>query len=247
MKIVAVVQTRMGSTRLPGKVLMDIGGATCLARVVRRLSRAKQISQIVIATTTSIADDVIVRTSQDLGVGYFRGSEQDVLSRYVGAAEKFCADAIVRITSDCPLIDPEIVDRVVVEAVAAEVDYASNCSPRTYPRGLDTEFVTSLALHAANPIADQPHQREHATPIFNERPDLFRTCFVCGDHDYSQYRWTLDTPEDLQLIRAIYARFNGSDDFSWQDVISLMKRSPCLASINAHIVQKPVHQVEAIH
>ena len=247
MKIVAVIQARMGSTRLPGKVLMNIGGATCLARVAARLSRAQRIDQIVIATTTSSSDDVIVRAAEGLGVECFRGSEQDVLSRYAGAAEKSHADAVVRITSDCPLIDPDLVDRVVSEAISAGVDYASNCLPRTYPRGLDTEYFTSLALYKADAIADQPHHREHVTPIFYERRDVFRTCFVCGDRDYSQYRWTLDTPEDLELIRAIYVTFNGRDDFAWQDVISLMERSPDLASINAHIVQKPVCQVEAAH
>lgn len=247
MKAVAVIQARMGSTRLPGKVLMDISGATCLARVVARLSRAQQINQVVIATTVSSADDVIVNAAKDLQIECFRGSERDVLSRYLGAAEKFQADAVVRITSDCPLIDPEIVDRVVSKAISGGVDYASNCSPRTFPRGLDTEFFTSAALYRADPIANQPHHREHVTPIFCERRDLFHTCFVCGEHDYSQYRWTLDTSEDLDLIRAIYGRFNGRDNFAWQEAICLMERSPDLTSINAHIVQKPVCQVEAGH
>lgn len=247
MKVVAVIQARMGSTRLPGKVLMDIGGQTCLARVVNRLLRAGEIHQVAIATTASSADDAIVSAAKDLSVECFRGSEHDVLSRYVEAANRFSADALVRITSDCPLIDPEIVDRVVAEGVASGVDFASNDEPPTYPRGLDTEFVRVEALRLAGRIALQLHHREHVTPVFHERSDLFRVRFLRDEHDYSCYRWTLDTQEDLELIRAIFAEFQNRNDFSWRDAIALMERAPHLAAINAHVVQKPVHQVEAIY
>jgi len=239
-KVVAIVQARMGSTRLPGKVLMDIEGKTVLARVTDRLSRAEQVQQIVIATTTSALDDAIVTEAERNGIAVFRGSEQDVRSRYHQAAEEFCADAIVRITSDCPLIDAEIVDRVVYEALSTEADFVSNCIRRTYPRGLDAEVFTLDALRRADDLGERPHHREHVTPIFYERPDLFRVCSVTGDEDYTRHRWTLDTPEDLQLIRAIYSHFDDPDYFGWREVITLMEEHPELAEINSHVIQKAV-------
>jgi spore coat polysaccharide biosynthesis protein SpsF len=239
-KVVAIVQARMGSTRLPGKVLMDIGGKTTLARVTDRLSRAERIHQIVVATTISPADGAIVTEAERNGIACFRGSEEDVLSRYVRAAEQFCADVIVRITSDCPLIDSEVVDRVIAERLSTEADFASNCIHRTYPRGLDAEVFTLDALRYADDICDQPHYREHVTPIFYERPDLFRVCCVTGGEDYTRYRWTLDTPEDLELIRAIYSRFDNRDDFGWREVVRLMEEHPELTEINSHVIQKAV-------
>lgn len=230
----------MGSTRLPGKVLMDIEGKTAQARVTDRLSRAGQVQQIVIATTTSALDNAIVSEAERNGIAVSRGSEQDVLSRYLQAAEEFCADVIVRITSDCPLIDAEIVDRVVYEALSTQADFASNCIERTYPRGLDVEVVTLEALRRADDICDQPYQREHVTPIFYERPDLFRVGSVTGDEDCTRHRWTLDTPEDLRLIRAIYSHFADPDYFGWREVITLMEENPELAEINSHVIQKAV-------
>lgn len=239
-KVVAIVQARMGSTRLPGKVLMDIGGRSALARVTDRLARAEQVQQIVIATATSALDDAIVTEAERNGIAVSRGSEQDVLSRYLQAAEEFCADAIVRITSDCPLIDPGEVDRVISEALSSGADFASNCIERTYPRGLDAEVVTLEALRRADGLGERPHHREHVTPIFYERPDLFRVCSVTGDEDYTRHRWTLDTPEDLQLIRAIYSHFADPDYFGWREIITLMEENPELAEINSHVIQKAV-------
>jgi len=239
-KVVVVVQARMGSTRLQGKVLMDLCGQTTLARVNCRLARAERVHQIVIATTTSPADNAIVSEAERNGVAVFRGSEQDVLSRYLQAAEQFRADLIVRITSDCPLIDPGVVDRVIAEVLSSDADFASNCIHRTYPRGLDAEVFTLDALHRADDMCDQPHHREHVTPIFYERPDRFRVRSVVGGEDYARYRWTLDTPEDLELIRTIYSRFDNRDDFGWRDVVRLMEEHPELAEINSHVIQKAV-------
>jgi spore coat polysaccharide biosynthesis protein SpsF len=239
-KVVAIVQARMDSTRLPGKVLMELGGQTTLARVVARLSRSKRVSQVVIATTTTTADEVIVKEAERNASAWFRGSEQDVLSRYLQAAEQFRADRVVRITSDCPLVDPGVVDRVISEALSSGADFASNCIHRTYPRGLDTEVFTLDALRRADDICDQPHHREHVTPIFYERPDLFRAHSVTGSEDYTRFRWTLDTPEDLELIRAIYSRFDNRDDFGWREVVSLMEEHPELTEINSHVIQKAV-------
>ena len=236
----------MGSTRLPGKVLMDLGGETVLCRVVRRLRRASMIQEVAVATTESARDEPIIEACRQLGVAYFCGPEQDVLDRYFRAVQQFGSDAVVRITSDCPLIDPELVDRVIDSLVEHHADFACNVLPRKYPRGLDTEVFTAEALKKAWQLSDQPHQREHVTSLFYERPDIFRHAPVCGEQDYSCYRWTLDTPEDLRLIRAIYSHFERSDDFGWREVLALMERLPELATLNAHIVQKPVRENENV-
>jgi len=240
MKITAIIQARMGSTRLPGKVLMDLGRQTVLSRVVRRLARASRIDELVVATTGSARDEPIVEACKGLGVLCFRGSEEDVLDRYFLAAEKSEAGAVVRVTSDCPLIDPELVDAVIESFLEQHADFACNVMPRTYPRGLDTEVFTSEALRKAWEVSDQPHQREHVTPLFYERADIFRLATVQGEPDYSRYRWTLDTPEDLKLIRAIYRHFNDNDSFGWREAIALMEASPELVNMNAHIAQKAV-------
>ncbi len=241
MKTTAIIQARMGSTRLPGKVLMDLGGATVLGRVVRRLGSAKRLDQIVVATTTARPDDAIVCESARLGTSCFRGSEADVLDRYYQAARHARAGVVVRITSDCPLIEPELVDQTIQAFFEQDVHYASNVRPRSFPRGLDAEVFAMAALDRAWREAGAAYQREHVTPYFYEHPELFRLASHCGPQDYSHYRWTLDTAEDLQLIRTIYARFDNRDDFHWQDVIALMEREPELAQLNAHVIQKAVH------
>jgi spore coat polysaccharide biosynthesis protein SpsF len=243
MKIAAIVQARMGSTRLPGKVLIDLGGESVLGRVVRRLRRASLIHEIVIATTDNIQDEAIVRECDRLQVAYCRGSEHDVLDRYLRTAEKFRCDLIVRVTSDCPLIDAELVDEVIQTCLNHQADFACNDLPPTFPRGLDVEVLTIETLRRAEKISYQDYQREHVTPVIYERPDLFQIVSMRGDRDLSRYRWTLDTREDLQLVRAIYAHFENKDDFSWQAAVGLIEGHPELAAINAHIAQKPVRQI----
>jgi len=228
----------MGSTRLPGKVLKDLGGETVLARVVGRLRRATTVDEIVVATTDSAADDAIVRECHRLKVSSFRGSENDVLDRYYRAAQVCAARTVVRVTSDCPVIDPQLVDETVRVFQQQRGDYASNAFPRTYPRGLDTEVFTVAALEQAWRDAHEPYEREHVTPYFYEHPELFRLVSLRGEIDCSQYRWTLDTAEDLELLRTIYARFGNQDDFSWSEVIQLMEREPELTELNSRVVQK---------
>jgi spore coat polysaccharide biosynthesis protein SpsF (cytidylyltransferase family) len=242
MTTLAIIQARIGSTRLPGKVLMDLGGRTVLGRVIRRLRRSQHITKIVVATTTVPADEAIVRECECLGIACFRGSEDDVLDRYYQTLRVNSADAVVRITSDCPLIDPQLVDETIRVFADEHADYASNVFPRTYPRGLDTEVFTSAALERAWREAREPHEREHVTPYFYERPESSRLASMSGTVDYSQYRWTLDTPADLELLRAIYSRFDNRDDFHWQDVIALMKREPELAELNSQVLQKSVRE-----
>jgi spore coat polysaccharide biosynthesis protein SpsF len=243
MKITAIVQARMGSTRLPGKVLMDLGGGTVLARVLRRLGRASRIHEMVVATTDTASDDQIVTECARLQVSCFRGSEHDVLKRYLRAAEQFRSDLIVRITADCPLIDPEVVDEVVAACITRDVDLSCNDVPHTFPRGLDVEAFTIETLRRIHDIADQPYQREHVTALVYERPDVFKTYLVEGERDMNHLRWTVDTPEDLQLTRAIYAHFENRDDFGWSEALDLVDSHPELAEINAHIAQKPVIEI----
>jgi spore coat polysaccharide biosynthesis protein SpsF len=240
--VVAVVQARMGSTRLPGKVLKSLGGESVLARVVRRLRRSTLISEVVIATSASPGDVAVVREADRIGARCFRGSECDVLDRFYQASRMFHADVVVRITSDCPLIDAEVTDKVIRAFIKDQPDYASNALERTYPRGLDTEVMSADALARAWRQAKELHEREHVTPYLYEHPELFKIVSVRIDADYSACRWTLDTPEDLEFIRAVYAHFNKCDDFSWRDVLALLEREPELSELNAQVRQKALRE-----
>ena len=242
MKTVAIVQARMGSTRLPGKVLQDLAGEPILARVVNRTCRAKTLQEVVIATTTNTVDDVIVKLCEARGWSWFRGSEEDVLDRYYHAAKKYQADFIVRITSDCPLIDPEVIDHVVQEFLERqpEVDYASNTWPRrTFPRGLDTEVMRMDVLERAWREDRNPAWREHVTPYIYRNPDRFRIHNVVSPVDYSAMRWTVDTQEDLAFVRKIYDYF-GHDRFSWREVLKVLEEHPEWVEINRYVQQKVV-------
>jgi spore coat polysaccharide biosynthesis protein SpsF len=197
---------------------------------------------VVVATSVSPQDDVIAAECNTLGVSIFRGSENDVLDRYFNAAAEFQADTIVRITSDCPLIDPVVIDAVVAEFTRNAVDYASNTLARGYPRGLDVEVFSRLALEEAWHRADQSHERMHVTPHFYGNPDRFNLYSVlCGD-DHSDLRWTVDTTEDLQVVRGIAEAFGGRDDFGWQDALEIVRQNPRLAKINRSVRQKPIEE-----
>lgn len=241
MKIVAIVQARMGSTRLPGKVLKDLLGEPVLVRDINRLQRSTLLDLIVIATTTHSADDPIVSLCEERGWPYFRGDENDVLDRYYQAALTFHADVIVRITSDCPMIEPEIIDRVIGEFLAINgIDYVSNTlPPRTFPRGLDTEVMTFSALEKAWIEDNEQKLREHVTPYIYQNPNEFAIHAVINDTDLSFHRWTLDTPADLAFIRAIYEHF-GNDDFTWTDVLDFLMNHPEIVGINSDIRQKVI-------
>ncbi|NYT09584.1 MAG: NTP transferase domain-containing protein [Methanosarcinales archaeon] len=238
MHIIAIVQARMGSTRLPGKVMKDIGGITMLARVVSRLARSELIDQILVATTTKRSDDPIAAECDRLKVPVFRGDEEDVLDRYYQAALAHGADTVVRITSDCPLIEPEVVGKVIRAFLEGNPDYASNSLERTYPRGLDAEVVSMVALTKAWQEATEPYQRVHVTPYIYQNPDRFKLLTIKSNVDYSHYRWTVDTQEDLDFVRAVYTSFGNEDSFTWKDLIFLLAKEPELAEINSHIRQK---------
>ncbi len=240
-RAVAIVQARMGSTRLPGKVLKELAGEPVLARVVQRLSRATQIDEVVVATTQESQDDVLAETCSSRGWHCFRGSEQDVLDRYYQAARQHRADIVVRITSDCPLIDPGIVDALVFALRLDPIaDYATNTlAPRTYPRGLDVEVMTFDALAKAWREACAPAEREHVTPYLYRNPASFRLRGLWNDTDYSALRWTVDTEEDLALVRLIYDHFK-TDTFTWQDALRVVSDHPEWSEINSQIEQKAV-------
>jgi spore coat polysaccharide biosynthesis protein SpsF len=243
MKITAIVQARMGSSRLPGKVLKELGEETALARVIRRLQRSTLIDELLVATTVSPADDAIVDECARICVPTFRGSELDVLDRYYRAAQISNTDIVVRITSDCPLIDPAVTDQTIRHFLEQSGDYCSNALLRTFPRGLDTEAMRFDVLERAWNEARFPHQREHVTPYIYEHPELFRICSFESSEDYGHYRWTLDTAKDLELLRTIYERFEGRDDFGWKEIVQLMEREPALAEINSGVQQKALQAI----
>lgn len=241
MNVVCIIQARMGSTRLPGKVMLDLCGETVLGHVIERVKKVENIDEIVVATTTKEDDSIIVEEALKYGVKVFRGSEEDVLSRYYYAAKENEADVVVRITSDCPLIDPEIVDEMLNKFKSLykknEVDYLSNTLDRTFPRGLDTEVFSFKQLEVAYSKAKEKYQREHVTPfIYENSNNIF---YYKNDIDYSKYRWTLDTKEDFELISKIYEElYKEQHDFYLNDIIELFRIKPELFNINSHIEQK---------
>lgn len=244
MRVVLVIQARMSSTRLPGKVLLPLAGATMLERQLERLARCRRVDRIVVATTDRPVDDPIVDlvTSLD-GVAVYRGPEDDVLARYVGAAREHGADVVVRVTSDCPLIDPDVVDEAIAvyQRNEGHVSYVSNAIERTFPRGLDVEVVPSDVLETAAAEATSPSDREHVTAYIWRRPERFPRIDVLAEEDNSQLRWTVDTPEDFSLVSRIYDRlYPVKPDFIYSDVLALVKASPELADVNRHVVQKRV-------
>lgn len=235
-KTVAIVQARMGSTRLPGKVLLDVAGRPLLGRVVSRLRAARGIDQVLVATSTSPADDAVAEFCLKEKVDCFRGSEADVLDRFYQAAQKFGATVVVRVTADCPLLDPEVVDKVVSVFEEGGLDYVSNTLRYTYPDGLDVEVFSFKALEAAWQDDRQPAGREHVTP-FIRSSGKFRTRNVDCETDLSRknFRWTVDEPRDLEFVRNVYSRL-GNGPFGWRDVLSLLEREPALMTINENII-----------
>jgi len=226
--------------------MMNLIGKPMLVHELSRIARAKRISSIVVATTMSPSDDCIVDLCKEHAWHYFRGSEPDVLDRYYHCAKQFGADSIVRLTADCPLIEPTIIDRVVEEFTykSPNVDYVSNIIPkRTFPQGLDTEVMSFSALERSWIEDTNPALREHVTQYILRNPDKFKVAGVMNDHDVSNLRWTVDTKEDFKLVNEIYSFF-GNNQFSWYDVLDLMDKKPELRLINENIHQKEVLPLE---
>lgn len=241
MRITVIIQARMGSSRLPEKVMLKICGKTVLEHVINRVKKAKLVDEIIIATTNEEFDDIIAREAVKCGVKYFKGSEDDVLSRYYYAAKENASDLVVRITSDCPLIDPHIIDEVIDFYLTNDYDIVTNAGndviQRTYPRGLDVETFSFAALEQAHNNAKEKYQREHVTPYIYENSE--KICYYKNKVNYSKHRWTLDTEEDFELINIIYNNlYDGEYDFYFQDILDFVNNNPELIKINSHIEQK---------
>jgi len=242
MKRAVIIQARMTSTRLPGKVLMDLAGRPMLAQQIRRLREARRVDDIVVATSTLSTDDPVAACAGREGIGAFRGDERDVLKRFAGAAAHVGADLAVRVTGDCPLIDPGEVDRVIqaLEDRRGEFDYASNVIERTFPRGLDTEALYRDTLERVERLGRSPEAREHVTWFINrERPELFARHSVKDGENNSDLRWTVDTADDLELIRKIYQALDlGARVAPYREILAVVRARPELAVANAHVIQK---------
>jgi spore coat polysaccharide biosynthesis protein SpsF len=241
MRVVIIVQARMTSTRLPGKVLKTVLNKPLLEYQIERLRRAKLADEIVIATTDNGSEQPIVELCERLAVTCFRGSEDDVLARYHGAALASQADVVVRVTSDCPIIDPSVIDEVIRFYLdhCTQYDYVSNDLIRSYPRGMDTEVFSFQSLDEAFRESTRQADREHVTPFIYTQPQRYRLANIAYQDDQSCHRWTVDTPEDFELIRRIIEMlYPRSSDFSLADTLSLVKKHPDWMLINAHVEQK---------
>jgi spore coat polysaccharide biosynthesis protein SpsF (cytidylyltransferase family) len=231
--ITAIIQARTSSNRLPNKVLLPLGESTVLEQVIDRVKKAKNIEKIVVATSTDKSDDKIVELCKKINVGVFRGSMDDVLGRYYEAAKEFKATDICRITSDCPLIDPVIIDKVVDEYNQKECDYASNSHPvATFPDGLDVWVFSFEALEKSYKEATLESEREHVTSYIWNHPESFKVCSVENSKDQSEYRLTIDEEKDYELIKTI---FNKADISSTDSIIKFLDENPDISNLNKSI------------
>ena len=235
-KIVVIIQARMNSSRLPGKVLALVAGKPIIKVIIERLRKAKTISDLVVATTTHHSDDKLECFLKKEKINYYRGSQVDVLDRYVKTAKRFHADIIVRITGDCPLVDPQLVDLCVTSFVAQKVDYLSNTNPPSYPDGLDIEIFTLEALQKAADEAVADSQREHVTPYIYQSGKFNTTNFL-SQCDFSSERWTVDESEDLAVVDDIFKHFYPRIDFCWHEVMELTKKDPKIFLRNQHLIR----------
>ncbi|TSA48469.1 MAG: aminotransferase class III-fold pyridoxal phosphate-dependent enzyme [Nitrosomonadales bacterium] len=236
MKVVALVQARMGSTRLPNKVMKPIGGIPMIELLLSRLSRAKEVDQIVIATSVDERNLSLVEHVRRLGYACEQGSEYDVLDRFVQAAREHQADVVVRITGDCPLVDPALVDECIRRFKATGVDYFSNINPPTYPDGLDIEVCTFKALEQASQETSKRSDREHVTPYLRES-GRFNTAAMQHSQDLSALRWTVDEPADFAVIEKVFLHFHPRTDFTWGEVLNLQHQQPAIFNSNQHIIR----------
>lgn len=241
MNTICIIQARMGSERLPGKILLPLLDQPMLAQIVRRAAQARLLDGVMVATTLDARDDVVADLARERGWTCVRGSENDVLDRYYQAARHVNADHVVRVTGDCPLIDPAVLDHVIAayHCAAPRVDYASNALVRSYPHGLDVEVFSFAALERAWQEDHNGAWREHVTPYLYRHPELFTLLDVVNPTNYAQYRVTVDTPQDFELIQRIYEYF-GHGNFTWHEVVSVLEAHPDWLDINRDVKQKTV-------
>ena len=236
-----VIQARMGSSRLPGKVLREVCGRPLLALQVERMRRSRRADRILVATPDTPADQPLAALSRDLGLACFQGSENDVLDRFYQACRSVGlsdADAVVRVTADCPLLDPDLMDEIIGIHLAGEYDYVTNTLPPSYPDGLDVEVLGFAALVRAWREAELPSDREHLTRFIRRRPESFRHRNLPHDPDLSALRWTVDQEEDLRFVTQVFEHFREvGTAFSWQEVLAFVERHPDIAGLNRDIVR----------
>jgi spore coat polysaccharide biosynthesis protein SpsF len=241
--ITAIIQARMSSTRLPGKIMLEFSGNTLLGHIIERLGYSKKISKIIVATTTNPADDKIIDWLEKNQIAYFRGDESDVLNRYYEAARYYEATHIARITSDDPFKDPCIIDDVADLYLTNSLDFAYNNNPPSFPEGLDTEIFSFKALTMANKNATDPFEREHVTQHFYRNPTKFKQKNLLSPIDNSQLRWTLDTPEDLAMAKAVYQNlYKSGSIFLTKDILELLEIHPEISKINQSVGRSAMYK-----
>ncbi len=247
MKVVIINQARMGSVRLSGKVLKEVMGKSLLEYQIERLRQVKLADDIVIATTIKDADKPIVNLCEKLSVSCFRGSEEDVLSRYYHAAKLHGAEVVVRVTSDCPIIDPAVLDHILSAYLTNPdlYDFVSNTLVRTYPRGMDAEVFPFRVLQEAHRESVDTGEREEVSPFIHQRPERYRLLNIYFTSDESHHRWTVDTPSDLDLISKILDELYPNNSlFSLEDILQLMSLKPELPMINSQVRHKEKWKIE---
>jgi spore coat polysaccharide biosynthesis protein SpsF len=239
--IVCTIEARMTSNRLPGKVSLPAVGKPLLELMVERLRRVRAIDQIVIATTEDPSSDPLEALAERIGIGCFRGSEDDVLARVLGAAQAYDADVIVETTGDCPLIDPATIDLVIARFQEGGVDYCSNTLERTYPRGMDVQVFPTAVLAEVAELTDDPSDREHVSLYIYEHPERYRLRSVTSERpETGELRLTVDTAEDYELIRTVFEELYPRDPaFGLPEILALLDARPELADLNRHVEQKP--------
>lgn len=239
-KVVAIIQARMGSTRLPGKMMKDISGKPLVQHIIERVSYSKMIDDVIVATTLKQEDDIIIDLCSKIGTKGFRGSENDVLDRFYQCAKKFEADIIVRITGDCPFVDPDIIDMSINHFLNHDCDYASTAYPEpSFPDGLDVEVFSFKALEIAWKEAGLPSEREHVLPyIWKNELGQFKVETIRNDKDLSHKRWTIDDQNDLKFVVAIYdALHRNNSIFKFKDILDYLEKHPELEKINAGTIR----------
>jgi spore coat polysaccharide biosynthesis protein SpsF len=244
MKVAAIVQARCGSTRFPNKVFVNLCGKPLIWHVFNRLKFAKRIDQVVLATTTSHKDDQLERWANENGVTVFRGSEDDVLSRYYNANEIVKADVVVRITADDPFKEPSVIDRAIEMLLNDHCDFVSNNNPPTFPEGLDCEVMTAAALRRSQESTEDAYEREHVTQYIYHNPHLFKTENLFQVENMSQLRWTIDTDIDFQMVKIIYeALYNGDlDIFHMDEILEYLKEHPEVQEMNNHVARSAMYK-----
>ncbi len=237
MKLGIVIQARLGSTRLPAKILKPLAGKTVLEHGVDNMRRVRGIQSVVVATTTSPKDEPLAAFCKEKGIDVFRGSEENVLQRYTGAAQAFGLDAMVRITSDCPFSDPFVVEKVLQAFLSQPCDLASNVIERTYPRGLDTEIVRTDRLKELLAMNPESFYLEHVTPYFYEHPEKYKLVSVTAEEKlhHPEYRICIDTPEDYELLKKLAENLPADQAYRAEQIIDLFEKNPAWKDINAHV------------